>query len=207
MYKVYIDSRLITISGQPDRMQNYCLFHKYHDQKELSIQLKSFLSDTSQQCINIYSYNLDHLWSGFVEEFHLVEAAGGIVVGSNRELLLIKRYNRWDAPKGHFEPSETSEECARREIKEECDIECGRRMAELTPTYHLYPFQGDYYLKKTHWFLFTLGGSATTTPQIEEGITEASWVNIEKLAVLRPYMWNSVNDVLNEILSKHISYL
>lgn len=207
MYKVYIDTRLITISSQPDRMQNYCLFHKFHDQKELSDQLKLFLNDSSLKCINIYSYKLDHLWASFVEEFHLVEAAGGIVVDSQRNLLLIKRYNHWDAPKGHFEPSETPEECARREINEECGVKCGKRMAELKTTFHIYTFEGEYYLKKSYWFLFTLAGSALTIAQTEEGITEASWVNQDRFNEVRENMWPSVNDVINEVLLKHLPYL
>ena len=98
-------------------MQNYCLFHKFHDQKDLSETISDFLSDESIGCINIYSYKLDHLWFNFQEKFHFVEAAGGVITNSNRRLLLIKRYNHWDAPKGHFEPDETPEECARREVK------------------------------------------------------------------------------------------
>lgn len=207
MYKVYIDKRFITISSQPDRLQNYSLFHKFNDQKDFSEQLSKFLRDSSIECINIYSYKLDHLWALFIEEFHFIEAAGGIVISPDHELLLIKRYNNWDAPKGHFEPSETPEECARREILEECGVSCGRRISELNNTYHIYNFEGQYYLKKTFWFLFTLEGSKETNPQSEEGITEARWINRESTGKVKEGMWLSVKDVLNEVYSKHIDHL
>lgn len=207
MYKIYIDNRFITISSQPDRMQNYCLFHKFHDQKDLSEIISTFLSDENIGCLNIYSYKLDHLWYVFQEEFHFVEAAGGLITDSRRSLLLIKRYNRWDAPKGHFEPGESPEECARREIQEETGVKCGRRISELEPTYHIYRHTRDYYLKKTYWFLFKLEGEAKTSPQLNEGITEAKWLDRESISEIRDLMWLSVRDVIFEIYRKYINHL
>ena len=87
---------------------------------------------------------------------------------------------------------ESPEECARREIEEETGVRCGRRISELSPTYHIYQHDNDYYLKKTYWFLFTLEGDGKTIPQLKEGITEAKWLDRESVSGIRDLMWLSV---------------
>lgn len=207
MYKIYLENRLITISSRPDQRQNYCLLHKYHDQKDLSDQISAFLSNENIKCLDIYSEDMGSLWDVFKEQFHFLEASGGIVKDRMGRLLLIKRYKRWDAPKGHFEPCETPELCARREINEECGIVCGNTIAELSPTYHIYKFKKEYYLKKTYWFLFDYSGKGKTTPQLEEGITQADWIDRDSVDKIMKDMWYSVKDVLSEVLEKHRPHL
>ncbi len=206
MYKIYLDNRFIILSSQPDHRQNYCLLHKYNNQEALSEQISAFLSDESINFLNIYSADIESLWQSFKEIFHFLEASGGIVKDNKGNLLLIKRYKRWDAPKGHFEPCETPELCARREIKEECGIVCGNTIAELSPTYHVYKFREEYYLKKTYWFLFDYSGNGKTIPQQEEGITQADWIKRDSIDDIIKDMWHSIRDVLSEVIEKHISY-
>ncbi len=207
MYKIYLENRSIIISSGPDQMQNYCLLHKYHDSDALSEQISAFLSDQAIECLYIYSEDIEGLWNIFTEQFHFLEASGGIVTDSSKRALLIRRYNRWDAPKGHFEPGETPELCARREINEECGIECGNTLAELSPTYHIYKFKEEYYIKKTYWFLFDYSGNGNTIPQQEEGITQADWIERDSLDNIFEDMWYSVRDVLSEVIEKHMPHL
>jgi 8-oxo-dGTP pyrophosphatase MutT (NUDIX family) len=207
MYKVYFENRLLTLSSLPDQLQNYCLLHKYHDPKDLSEKITDFLNNSAVKCVNIHSEKAEHLWSIFKENFHFLEASGGIVMDNKKRMLLIKRYKRWDAPKGHFEPCETPEMCARREIEEECGIVSGNTIAELSPGYHLYRFDGQYYLKKTFWYLFGYEGKGDTKPQEEEGITQVEWIARDTLDTIRTEMWHSVQDVLTEILENHFSQI
>jgi 8-oxo-dGTP pyrophosphatase MutT (NUDIX family) len=165
------------------------------------------LNNSAVKCVNIHSEKVEHLWSIFKENFHFLEASGGIVMDNKKRMLLIKRYKRWDAPKGHFEPCETPEMCARREIEEECGIVSGYTIAELSPGYHLYRFDGQYYLKKTFWYLFGYEGKGDTKPQEEEGITQVEWIARDTLDTIRTEMWHSVQDVLTEILENHFSQI
>lgn len=207
MYKVYFDNRLIKISNRPDREQNYCLLHKYHKEEDLSEQISVFMGNSLYECLNIYSDDVEGLWNIFQEQFHFLEASGGVVLDENKRLLLIKRYRKWDAPKGHFEPCETPELCARREIEEECGIKCGDNLSELSPSFHIYKFQGEYFLKKTYWFLFSYSGNGKTTPQEEEGISRADWIEPEKIKDITDEMWESVKNVVSEVLNDHLPYL
>ncbi len=207
MYKIYFENRFIIISSHPDQLQNYCFLHKYHDPDDLSDHISSFLSDPAIICLNIYSEDINALWNNFIEQFHFLEASGGIVTDKAKRVLLIKRYLKWDAPKGHFEPCETPELCARREIKEECGVDCGDTLAELSPSYHIYKFNGEYYLKKTYWFLFGYNGHGNTIPQEEEGITQADWIDQDSLDNIKADMWESVGDILSEVLKKYMPHL
>ena len=56
MYKVHFENRFIMISPEPDRIQKYGLFHKFHDTKELYKLIADFQSDKSIHC-NKYIWN------------------------------------------------------------------------------------------------------------------------------------------------------
>jgi len=53
-----------------------------------------------------------------------IKSCGFIIVRENptRSFLLMRHPNRWDLPKGHVDPGETSLECAYRELEEETGI-------------------------------------------------------------------------------------
>lgn len=206
MYKIYFDKRFITVSGQPDRLQSYSLFHKYNDQKELKSVTESFLADTSLKCLNIYSYNIDHLWKAFRDCFHNKEAAGGVVKDRRSRILFIRRLNRWDLPKGHIEGEETPADAARREVEEECGITPGEIITNLSESYHIYRWGEEYFLKRTFWFMFDYDGPEQTTPQIEEGISQAVWAEKDQLAGYSAGSWCSVADIIQEVGLKSGTY-
>ena len=95
----------------------------------------------------------DAAFARFAADFTVVEAAGGVAVNDRGERLMIRRNGRWDLPKGHVEAGEPTEVCA---VREE--------------------------LKRTHWFLLRAAGSASPTPQTEEGIEQVVWCLPEAFA-------------------------
>ena len=200
MYKIYLEERFFCLSSQPDRLQNYCLFHKFHDENDLSNKIHEFLRDPSKKCINIYSYKIDHLWKSFRSNFSFIEAAGGLATNENNQILFIKRYNKWDLPKGHLEKGETPDQCAKREVTEETGIGPFNILKSLNPTYHIYTLENSYALKKTYWFAMEFKGDMQPRPQTEEGITEAVWIDPFMVKEIKTNTWESVTDVINEII-------
>lgn len=200
MYKIYFKERFFCLSSQPDRLQNYCLFHKFHDQNDLNNKISEFLDDNSKSCINIYSYKVNYLWKSFKMFFRFIEAAGGLVINENGQMLFIKRDNRWDLPKGHFEKGETAEQCAIREVTEETGIKPLKISKPLKPTYHIYTLAEGYILKKTHWFGMLFSGDIQTRPQTDEGISDAVWFDPQMVSEVKANTWRSVTDVINEII-------
>jgi 8-oxo-dGTP diphosphatase len=62
-----------------------------------------------------------------------IEAAGGVVVADDGQVLLVHRprYDDWTLPKGKLDPGETYEAAALREVREETGLRCtlGRELA------------------------------------------------------------------------------
>lgn len=120
----------------------------------------------------------------FARDFAVVEAAGGVVVNGRGERLMIRRNGRWDLPKGHVEPGESTEVCAVREIREETGAEA-EVAAPLCTTWHAYffPPTARWELKRTHWFaLRACDDSAALRPQTEEGIERVAWCDAAAFA-------------------------
>mgnify|MGYP000760544428 FL=1 len=117
----------------------------------------------------------EQAFSLFRQEFAAVEAAGGVVVNDRGEYLMIHRNGRWDLPKGHVEPGESTAECAVREVAEETGAVGAEVVRFLCRTLHAYYMHGRWELKATHWFEMRVSSSRALKPQREEGIDVAAW--------------------------------
>jgi 8-oxo-dGTP pyrophosphatase MutT (NUDIX family) len=197
MYKVHFENRFIVLSPEPDRLQKYGLFHKFNDTNELYKIISEFQSEKNLQSINIYSTNIKHLWKIFRIYFTEVGAAGGLVMHTSGRFLFIEKKGKLDLPKGHIETGEEPEECALREVREECGISGQTIVKTLTPSYHTYSWEGISYLKKTSWFLMKYDGEMVIEPQTDEGITKVEWLLPDELNKIKSSAWLSLMDLIN----------
>ncbi|MFR2525994.1 MAG: NUDIX domain-containing protein [Alistipes sp.] len=113
-------------------------------------------------------------FEAFATDFIRVEAAGGVVGDACGAWLMIFRNGRWDLPKGHWEPGETIEECAVREVGEETGVRGVRIVRPLCETFHAYPMRGRWELKRTRWFEMRFDGACALSPQPGETIEECA---------------------------------
>ncbi len=127
--------------------------------------------------ICLYCNDLDECWRTFQSNFKVQKAAGGKVYNLNKEVLFIYRSNKWDLPKGRFEIGESVQECAIREVEEECGITNLHVEKELETTYHIFKSKDHIILKITCWFLMNTSFTGELTPQIEDGIELALFKN------------------------------
>lgn len=139
------------------------------------------------------------LFNLFTTYFVVLEAAGGLVRHELCRYLFIKRFGKWDIPKGKIEPGESPEMAAIREVTEESGISEPRIIRPLPPTYHTYNLEGTRILKKTWWFLMHLDGKMNTIPQREEGITEAVWLVPSQFDIVLENTYRSLTDLLGDI--------
>jgi len=197
MYKVHFENRFIMISPEPDRLQKYGLFHKFSNTRELYKLISDFQEDTSIPAINIYCSDILHVWKIFRIYFTEVGAAGGLVKHSSGRYLFIEKKGRLDLPKGHIESGEKPEDCALREVSEECGIKGHKIVKTLEPSYHTYSWEGVSYLKKTYWFIMAYAGEMVTEPQTEEGITRVEWLYPDELNLIKDNAWLSLMDIIN----------
>lgn len=114
--------------------------------------------------------------------YTLIKAAGGVVYNQKKELLMIFRNGKWDLPKGKLETGESIEECAIREVQEECGVNNLQITSKLSDTYHTYELNGKMVLKHTFWFRMKTNFEGELSPQTKEGITKVEWVNQDEIA-------------------------
>lgn len=201
-YKIHFEDRFITLSPEPDRLQKYVLFHKFHDTKALYSLISDFQNDKSINSLNVYCPDIRHLWRIFRIYFTQVGAAGGLVRHFTGRYLFIEKKGKLDLPKGHIDNNEEPAACALREVSEECGITGHSIIKPLTPSYHTYTWEGISYLKKTHWFLMKYDGEMVEAPQTEEGITRVEWLFPEELTKIKESAWLSLTDLINSTILK-----
>lgn len=132
------------------------------------------------------------LFERFCQEIPMIEAAGGVVVRDGAALC-IKRFDKWDLPKGKIEAGEAPDAAALREVEEECGLGMLQIRQFLSCSYHTYQFQNRLVMKRTYWYLMESGSEHALVPQTEEGITEVRWISMEDWPrIIYPNTYSSV---------------
>lgn len=104
-------------------------------------------------------------------------SAGGLVVHQNRILLISTRAGRrWQLPKGHLEPGETSEQAAIRETREETGVS-GRVVAPLPHIEYAFSERGVRIRKRVDYYLleYESGDPANFDPVEVSGAGWFAW--------------------------------
>jgi ADP-ribose pyrophosphatase YjhB (NUDIX family) len=148
--------------------------------------------------IFIQCADVEKSWKAFYDQFEFVQAAGGVVLNAEKQILFIFRNGKWDLPKGKVEKGESLDEGALREVTEECAIANIELVAPLCTTWHTYIQQGEPMLKATAWYIMNHLGNENPKPQAEEGITETRWFSLNNLHAVFANTYPSVVDVIQE---------
>jgi len=135
-------------------------------------------------------------WDLFCSKYTLLRAAGGLVYNKDNSLLMIFRNGKWDLPKGKLEDNESIEDCALREVTEECGIKGLLITARLKDTYHVYNDTSMKILKQTSWFIMKTNFDGVLVPQKEEGINKVAWIKEDKIKQKIKSSYRSIQDLL-----------
>jgi len=111
-----------------------------------------------------------------------VEAAGGVVVADDGQVLLVHRprYDDWTLPKGKLDRGETFEEAALREVREETGLRCtlGREVATTE-----YRDSKDRPKVVRYWLMEVEGGDFRANDEVDE----VRWLPVTDAAELLTY--------------------
>lgn len=144
-------------------------------------------------------------------KYIFVKAAGGIVSDAEGRMLLMRRNDRWDLPKGKVEHGETLAQAALRETGEETGLANATLGQLRLKTYHIYNLYGGWHFKQTTWFDMTQlpdddveGGStaAKLVPQTEEGITELGWFEREQWRKMLDESYATMRIITHQLFEK-----
>lgn len=177
-YKVFINKGLIIFRQKdgfsPDEMNGTGFKTIYQDDfPEIVERIKK---ESFVDKVIICKQDIEKVFQQFISHFILIEAAGGIVQNQRSDFLMIHRFEKWDFPKGHLETGELSYQGAIREVMEETGLKTVSIRKKAPCTFHIYDFDGQWIVKKTHWYLMKTDYSGPLTPQLEEAILAALWI-------------------------------
>ncbi len=118
-------------------------------------------------------------------------SAGGIVyrrtgVEPPRFLLIRDSYDNWGFPKGHLEEGESPADAARRETGEETGLGSLVLQGPIRVIDWHFRFRGRHIHKYCHFFLFE-SPNGDPCPQVDEGITDCQWRNLDEALELLSY--------------------
>ncbi len=204
MYKIYINEKpLILIStedvGNFTEKQNI-LLARYADKTKFLLNYIDMMEKGMKfDAVVIYHNDVKKIFKDLKKIVPPVIAAGGIVYNFKGELLTIFRKGFWDLAKGHLHKNEKKREAAAREVIEETGIKQVVVNKKAGATYHIYKNKSRH-LKISYWYFMT-GNQEKLTPQIDEDILEAKWV--DPIDFLDNYsMYASIKDLLMKISEK-----
>ena len=201
MYSIYFENRSLAVCSATEQSINDPNAVLYIPGSFPQIASLPYMFDQSPGIKKLYikcdneESTLNELFSGLTP----INAGGGLVTNTKGQYLIIFRHGRWDLPKGKQEDGEDIRTSAVREVEEECGLNQVSICNHLCDTYHTYHRNDLFWIKRTQWFKMEYNGNGTTTtPQLEEGIEKAIWVNRCELA---DYMQNTYPSII-EVLEK-----
>ncbi len=196
MYKVFVENRPIILCQKNNYSYESRLFFESKI-KSLEKDVYPFFSlDKEKLPYVIICEDPIATFNRLFNKYEWIEAAGGIVQKDDR-FLFIKRFGKWDIPKGKLEKGEDPELGCIREIEEECGISKPIIKNKIMETYHTYRYKDVPTIKRTYWYALTYEGDEIPTPQQEEGITKAKFVKLEKLDKVRTNTFTSILEVID----------
>ncbi len=205
--KIYFGNKPVYLCDEIDKELNEILHHPdavFVDEISKPA-IKSLLHEIKKEEFHagiLWHGDLEKLLQVFSKNFTPIEAAGGIVQNSNKEILFIERLGKWDLPKGKIEKKETAEVAAIREVEEETGVTKLKLKKKIGETWHCYDAFGKHFLKTTHWFYMTCPIEQHLKPQKEESITDIKWVKTKDIKEPIKNTYPSVKDILNKFFDE-----
>lgn len=196
-YKVFFNESCFLLCDDHNLVKKGTTFIIHKDFHKTKNFISGLLQQNTPFYAVLYGEDIEDLLSVFKSCFRYVKAAGGIVYNGH-SILMIKRLGHYDLPKGHIEPGENTEQCAIREVEEECGIKELKITGVLPETLHIYYRDQAWYLKKTYWYKMTCPDGQTLTPQTEEDIEEVFWLPVSEIDTILDKTYESLKTVLSK---------
>ena len=120
-YKIYFNDGALVIADSPEALRGLSNMYFIGDD-ELQKSFKILLSSQNNGKplhFGLICPDPKATVKEFMEEFTIIQAAGGLVFNKENQLLTIKRNGLWDLPKGKIERHEDQMAAALREVMEE----------------------------------------------------------------------------------------
>lgn len=194
MHKIFIEDRCMVIRRPDEALPETDGFINADAGSAASVA-DSFKESADVRGILITTEDTEEAYRTVCSRFKEVNAAGGLVSDGVGKVLMIRRNGLWDLPKGHQEKGEDIRTTALREVKEETGLTGITASSLICITDHCYVRNGIWHLKHTWWYSMEAGPGGRTVPQTEEGISEASWIDLREIPSCLENSYPSIAEV------------
>lgn len=181
---------------------------EFRNQSEMMTLIRSAEQNMKMEALIFIHSDFEFLYTQFLKPYKFVEAAGGVVMNSDKKYLMIYRRGKWDLPKGGVEKGETIQKAAVREMMEETGLKGVSivepiKLYKLDQTYTLHTYREDNVrvLKKTNWFKMKATDIKGLKPQEEEGITETKWCDKNEVKKNLSDSYPGIIDVMDNMMT------
>ena len=203
MYKIYINGTPLFLKSA-DKIQDPAsereMVTRYPGKIKFLLNYADMLEKGKRfDSVTLYQEDVEQLFADFASQYKMIEAAGGVVFNSENKVLLIFRRGSWDLPKGKIDAGETKQAAAMREVQEETGLQQLDLGTLIGETYHTYKQDKTRILKRTYWYKMHTN-EIQLTPQIEEDIEQAVWVELAPFLNEEDRMYGNIREVLVGIL-------
>jgi len=213
-YKFFVNGKPVILCINPGLVDEILdaehpyIIQPYKDRKQINRLIEILHEPTNNSGLVLFLPSLEDLLKKFMSHFECIEAAGGVILNRDNDVLLIFRRGFWDLPKGKIDAGETVEEAALREVEEETGLKNVQLVSKIyysnwlnEATYHSYPYKDGLALKVSYWYMMRYEGNEIPVPQAEEDIEQAIWVSSEELPSYYAGMFPNIRDVLDAVFS------
>lgn len=204
-YKIYFNEGALVIAESPSQLRGLSnLYYIGDDEMHKSFKILTN-AESNGKVLNfgLISPEPAETFASFIEDYTVIQAAGGLVFNKEKQLLTIKRNGFWDMPKGKIEKHEDQRAAALREVMEETGLNMLNISDKVGQTYHAYFEDEAVMLKETHWYFMNSSGKGKLKPQEEEGISEVKWADLDWFRSPEFSTYQSIRDIVGRALSLH----
>src|SRR6187399_2155925 len=99
MLKIYVDERLITIASPDEPLADANIVLNLsgnESSNDLAVLINPFIENNQLKSLSLIADDPLGAWSSFRGLYTVMEAAGGLVLNKESQLLMIYRNDRWD---------------------------------------------------------------------------------------------------------------
>jgi 8-oxo-dGTP pyrophosphatase MutT (NUDIX family) len=206
MYKIFYEQRALIFPNIEEKDLNVDATStqlETYEVEKIHNFLRQWLVVSFQNDVVIDKVSPEVLSAALCRTFRMAPAAGGVVL-CDGQFAAIERHGIPDLPKGHIEEGEDAATAAIREVEEETGLTGLKIVRQMPSSWHCYLYEDEWRLKQTSWFLMAATDASQTAPQLEEDITEVTFLGEYDLEWFLKNTYRSIADTLSDSLKSII---